>query len=96
MLNYDEGMIRKISKKNRKVVIVNGKKNKAVQVVNVVGQPAIGVNQSICDESGKICYSRRDAAITVATGRKEKRLGKRPIRYYQCGDCGCYHTTSQK
>lgn len=62
------------------------------------GLPIIDVQKerSICNATGKICYSRRDSGSLVNDFRKghNKRFGGHvPLRAYFCVDCGCWHTT---
>lgn len=55
----------------------------------------------VCRATGKVCYSQRSAGTITHQykGRrhgKDIRQNKRPVRYYYCKECGCYHLTSHK
>lgn len=54
------------------------------------------LKREICQQTGKVCYSQRDASLEIANFKKRKRLshGKNiPQRSYICQFCGCYHLT---
>ena len=53
---------------------------------------------SVCSETGKKCYGRREAARKISWFKKKNRrcvsVGKCiPARYYLCKFCGMYHLT---
>lgn len=50
----------------------------------------------ICEETGKICYSEREAGAIVNGAKKYGNRKRMPLRKYYCNFCGCYHTTSEK
>lgn len=57
-------------------------------------------HRQICDQCGKLCYSQKEAGwyVNNATRRhwKDGRgKEKKPVRYYYCEFCKCYHLTSQ-
>lgn len=55
-----------------------------------------------CVESGKVCYSGREAGEIINSGKRHHRsdlCGRSkefPRRKYFCKDCGYYHLTSMK
>jgi predicted transglutaminase-like protease len=58
-------------------------------------------SNTICKETGKICYSKRMANELVNSQKHHKKKnirinkgGKMPLRSYYCEHCGCYHLTS--
>lgn len=56
--------------------------------------------QRICEATGKICYTEKEAGIVMHYfKRKRNLLFKRkfvPQRSYFCNDCGAYHLTHFK
>lgn len=55
--------------------------------------------QMICKESGKICYSQREAGYILSKAKRKKYMGKNnniPKRTYICEHCGYYHLTHLK
>lgn len=47
----------------------------------------------LCFATGKVCYSKREAGVTLARCRHSKR-NRVPRRIYFCKECGWYHLTS--
>ena len=59
-------------------------------------------NDIVCESTGKICYSKKEAGITINRAKKhyhsddESNASKKiPKRKYYCEKCGHYHLTSQ-
>ena len=56
----------------------------------------------ICEQSGKVCYSQKDAGDLIrhfknTRRRKRSDTGKHiPQRSYKCEFCGAYHLTHYK
>lgn len=54
-----------------------------------------------CQDTGKVCFSERDAHAKIAwfrkmNGRYNHHFGKSlPTRCYRCGFCGYWHLTKQ-
>ncbi len=52
-----------------------------------------GKEREVCGQTGKVCYSQREAAYTVRRC-KRSRSDRVPRRIYFCRACGWYHLTS--
>lgn len=52
------------------------------------------MTEEVCESTGKVCYSKREAGIARARCRHSKR-DRVPRRIYFCKECGWYHLTSQ-
>lgn len=53
--------------------------------------------KDICSETGKICYSEREAGTILNQSKKAHNKSsskKRLIRKYRCNACGTWHLTS--
>ena len=52
----------------------------------------------LCAESGKICYSRKEAGIKLNDAKRfhGSRTKQLPKRMYWCEHCGFYHLTHYK
>lgn len=55
--------------------------------------------KKICEATGKVCYSRREAGEAIGWFRNGHFFGGTrdvPKRYYLCPFCGTYHLTHYK
>ena len=55
-------------------------------------------NDIICESTGKICYSKKEAGKAINGAKKRHYTDghsakKIPRRKYYCEKCGCYHLT---
>lgn len=52
-------------------------------------------DKKICKETGKVCYTIREAKQTISLFKCHwiKKNKKIPVRYYKCEYCGFYHLT---
>lgn len=55
------------------------------------------MNKQICKESGKYCYSKKEAGNMIRYFKKHRNFNKNiPKRSYFCNYCGTFHLTHLK